>query len=281
MKQIEDLLRQLIGLDAASIGSALIAGVVRLRMKELGLTRVDDYHRVLQFSPREWNELVESVVVKETWFFRDHEPFSAFVRLVQSEWLPAHPAGALQVLSVPCASGEEPYSLAMALREAGLPPERFAIEGIDISCHALERAEHGVYRKRSFREQDIAFRDRYFREVEGGYLLDAAIREKVCFHPANLLGDDFTTRRAAYDFIFCRNLLIYFDRATHRRAFDRLNDLLAPAGALFVGPAEMPLAIENGFVSAELPMAFACRKPVPAGRIAGTGECTGTRSTAA
>src|ERR1017187_3519231 len=106
MRRIEQLLAKSIGVDAASIGSMSIQRAVRLRMRSLGLRRLEDYEAFLEESSTEWNELVESVIVTETWFFRDAEPFAAFVRLVVEEWLPAHPAAPVRVLSLPCASGE-------------------------------------------------------------------------------------------------------------------------------------------------------------------------------
>jgi len=260
MTQIESLLRKEIGLDAASIGSTLIHRAVRLRMKALGLKKPEEYGRLLKHSPAALEELIEAVVVTETWFFRDREPFAAFGRLVL-RWLSTHPVGTLRALSVPCASGEEPYSLAMALLDACVPPHRFVIDGVDISARALARAKHAVYGRNSFRAKDLAFRDRYFRHVKDGYALNSEVREGVRFHRGNVLGDDFLGDGAPYDFIFCRNLLIYFDRATQVRALERLHRLLAPEGVLFVGPAELPLVAGNGFVSANLPLAFACHKP--------------------
>ena len=101
MKQVEQSLREKIGLDASSIGSSLIQRTVRLRMKSLGLKHLDEYKDLLARSEFEWSELLESVVVTETWFFRDREPFAAFIRLVNEEWLPAHPTRPLRILSVP------------------------------------------------------------------------------------------------------------------------------------------------------------------------------------
>src|SRR5436190_14625947 len=154
MKLIESLLREKMGLDAASIGSGLIHRIVRLRMKTLGLKQVEEYRKLLASSRGEWNELVEGVVVTETWFFRDREPFGALVRQVLDAWLPAHPTAPLRLLSLPCSSGEEPYSVAMALLDAGVPNGRFQIDGADISGRALERARQGIYRKNSFRGED-------------------------------------------------------------------------------------------------------------------------------
>src|SRR5262245_28710111 len=111
MTRIEQRLREVMGLDANSIGFSTVERTIRLRMKARGLQRAEDYVALLDSSSSEWNELVESVVVSETWFFRDPESFNTLTRLVKEEWLPAHPTGTLRILSVPCSSGEEPYSL--------------------------------------------------------------------------------------------------------------------------------------------------------------------------
>ncbi len=259
MTHVEQYLRKTIGLDSASIGSSSIQRSVRLRMKSRGIRRLEDYVRLIATSPHERDELVESVVVTETWFFRDHEPFCAFVGVVFDEWLPAHPASQLRVLSIPCASGEEPYSLAIALLEAGLPRDRFDIEGVDLSARALARAQRAIFKKNSFRGQDLSFRDRHFRDTCDGYVLSLQVRECVHFHQANLLDDGFLAGRAVYDFIFCRNLLIYFDRLTQRKALEKIRRLLSPSGVFWVGAAEHPIVTELGFVSAQIPRAFACR----------------------
>lgn len=261
MNQVDDLLRQRIGLDAATVGSALIERTVRLRLKALGLPSMKAYVEHLESSPAEWEELVEAVVVTETWFFRDHEPFNAFVQLVQAHGQ-GEPDRPVRILSLPCSTGEEPYSLAMALLDAGLPRQRWQIEAVDLSARALVRARRAVYSRNSFRGKNLAFRDRHFRAVSDGYQLHPDIQSAVQFRRGNLLDDSPAALPAPYDFIFCRNLLIYFDRPTQRLALRKLHRFLADTGVLFVGPAEMPLASEHGFAPVGMPMAFACRKAV-------------------
>jgi chemotaxis protein methyltransferase WspC len=258
MSRIEKRLRETMGLDSASIGAGAIQRTVRLRMKSLGLKNADEYARVLDASPTEWNELLESVVVTETWFFRDQEPFTALARLVGEA--ARLTSGPLRLLSLPCSTGEEPYSLAMAVRDAGLPLERIQIDAADISARALARARLALYTRNSFRGKELGFRDRYFHQTKEGFALDPDIRVRVNFIEGNLLTSDFLSGKAGYDYIFCRNLLIYFDRPTQAKALAKLDRLLAPRGVLFVGPAEQPLAMEHGFVPANIPMAFACRK---------------------
>ena len=257
------MLRDRIGLDSASIGTALIQRTIRQRMRSLGLNEVKDYKSVLDGSKEEWNELVEAVVVPETWFFRDHEPFAALVRLMREEWLPSYPSGTARLLSLPCASGEEPYSIVMALRDAEIPPGRFRVDAVDLSARALAHAERGVYRRNSFRGKELGFRSRYFSTVEDGFLLSPWIRGCVRFHQGNLFSPEFPAGEGVYDFIFCRNLLIYFDPPTQVKALQRIERLLAPRGVLFVGPAEQTLLTDHGFVPAQIPLAFAGRKTRP------------------
>ncbi len=259
MTRIESLLRKAIGLDAASIGSSMIQRTVRLRMKQLGLSKIEDYERLVQSSSTALADLIEAVVVTETWFFRDREPFTAFAQMA-TQWLAQHSAGTLRALSIPCSSGEEPYSLAMALLDVPVLPHRFLVDGVDISQRALERARHAVYGRNSFRGKDLSFRERHFRHTRAGYVLNPIVRQCVHFHQENLLDEGFLANSPPYDFIFCRNLLIYFDRATQVLALEKLHHLLSADGVLFVGPAELPLVTGHGFVSAQLPMTFACRK---------------------
>jgi len=261
------MLREKIGLDAASIGSSLIERTVRLRMKHLNLRKGREYQELLSSSEGEWHEFLESVLVNETWFFRDSHPFTTLTRLILEEWLPTHPTGKVKILSLPCSSGEEPYSIGMALLDTGICPEKYQIDAVDISDRALARAERGIFRKNSFRGKQLGFRDRYFQVIREGYLLDPIIKNSVRFRAGNILSADFIPLQPAYDYIFCRNLLIYFDRPTQEKALRIIGKLLAADGMLFVGPAELPLALEQGFISAQIPMAFACHKdpnrPVP------------------
>ncbi len=262
MKKIQDLLRSSIGLHAATIGAPVVEHTIRSRMARIGLSCHDAYLELLRRSPSEWNNLVETLVVTETWFFREKKPFATLVRLVTDEWLGAHPDETLRLLSIPCASGEEPYSMAMALLDAGVPAARFQIDAVDISARALFFAQRGIFGRNSFRGGDLEFRNRHFAPTRGGYLLNPAVRRAVRFQRGNILAHDCLGDGRVYDFIFCRNLLIYFDKPTQSETLAKLNRLLAANGVLFTGAAELPLAVEYGFANLNAAGAFACRKPV-------------------
>lgn len=258
--RISNLLKQAIGMDAEIVGQSVIDHAVRARMTVCALKDRGEYWERLRHSAEELQLLVEEVVVPETWFFRDAEAYVALADFVLNHWAPANLTGVLNVLSAPCSTGEEPYSIAMALLDAGLPAPRFKIEAVDVSERALADARRAVYGRNAFRGRALDFRERHFRPVAGGQQLNAAVRERVRFEQANLIGDSFLPGAAIYDVIFCRNVLIYLDGATQERVIKAMDRLLTPNGIFFVGPAEAFLTRAGGFQSANYPSAFACRK---------------------
>lgn len=257
--RFEELLERTMGLKAASIGPSAIKRAIALRMSTCNLASEDSYWELLQRSREELQELIEAVVIPETWFFRDPQAFAAMTLMAAVQAPKASASRPLRLLSLPCSTGEEPYTMAMALLDAGLPADSFTIDAIDISARSLALARLGVYGRNSFRSQDLSFRDRHFRPAERSYRISDTVRAPVRFARGNMLDADFLAGAEAYDFIFCRNLLIYFDAPTQARAIAVLNRLLAPEGVLFIGHSETGLMPANGFVSARIPMAFAFR----------------------
>src|SRR5258708_1288543 len=121
----DSLLKNAMGLDTASIGSAAVERAVRLRMATLGLKQAHDYWQRLRGSTGELQELIEGVVVPETWFFRDREAFATLVCLVMEEWRPAPSGGGLRLINCPCSTGEGTQSLVMSLLDwRYFPPSR-------------------------------------------------------------------------------------------------------------------------------------------------------------
>jgi chemotaxis protein methyltransferase WspC len=144
----------------------------------------------------------------------------------------------------------------MALLDAGVPTERFHIDAIDVSERALAHARTGIYGRNSFRGRELQFRDRYFQETPAGCVLDPAVRRLVQFHRGNLLDETLLPCGRTYDAIFCRNLLIYFDAATQRRAILTLERMLASQGLFCVGPAETGLLVSHAFTHTRISLAF-------------------------
>lgn len=260
LDRIASVLKRDVGLEAAHLGPGALERVVRERKSVLGLADLASYWTVLSESPEERQALIEAIIVPETWFFRDRGAFDALVEVTVPEWRRDR-AGPMRLLSLPCSTGEEPYSIAMALLDAGVAASDFRIDAMDISERSLATARAALYRPNSFRGQALDFRSRYFDAQGELYRLRPVVTGCVRFSRANLL--DFEASCVApYDAVFCRNLLIYFDRATQDRALVILKRLLRPTGVLFLGPSEAGLALLHGWPSVPFPSAFAFRCPL-------------------
>lgn len=263
LQAIADKLKAAMGMDMATVGVSLIERVVRERMAALEMEDDGLYLSLLLTSSAELQALIELAVVPETWFFRDREAILAVARLA-TEKVSAQPAAILRILSLPCSTGEEPYSLAMALLDAGLTPGQFVIDAYDIRTRSLEIAAAGLYGRNSFRGQELAFRDRHFDVEQGQWRLHERIRSQVRFAPGNLLAPDFLRQAQPYDFIFCRNVLIYFERDVQRQVVQLLASVMKPDALIFVGPAEGGVLLGPTMESAGIALAFGFRKRVAA-----------------
>jgi chemotaxis protein methyltransferase WspC len=257
---IESLLEERIGLAADTVGPESIHRTVLRRTAALNLPGIGAYLECLHRHPDEWEALVEQVVVPETWFFRNPEAFVLLRQYLICEWLPANPNVQLRILSIPCSTGEEPYSIAITLKDTGLAQDRVRIDAVDISAQALKTARKGVYPAGSFRGKALAFRDAHFTPRNNGFQIHPSFQTGLRFLQANLLADDFLTHESPYDIIFCRNLLIYLGDRAKQRVVQAIKRLLAPSGLLFLGHAEQGPFRNDGFVWLPDTRAFACKR---------------------
>lgn len=258
LDSIKQLLQQSIGLHSRSIGDVSIERAIRQRMDFIQMSAADDYLALLQRDSSELKELIEEVVVPETWFFRNRSPFDALSDYISQ----AEDHGQqtpLRILSLPCSTGEEPYSIAMVLLEKGFSAEQFSIDALDVSQRALDKAQRAVYGRNSFREAYRDLRGKYFDEVDQGFRLKDDVRRCVRFSQANVITDNFTGSQQKYDVIFCRNLLIYFEHTTQAAVLKKLHGMLKTGGVICVGHAESSQVSPQLFKSLDIPMAFAFR----------------------
>jgi chemotaxis protein methyltransferase WspC len=169
--KIKEILNVRIGLHADSVGDSSIERAIGHRMHAIGITRMASYLERLSKDENEIDELVEEVVVPETWFFRNSIPFKTMVDCVQElRLIKKHRVhDILKILSIPCSTGEEPYSISMSLLDGGLKAGEFKIDAVDISKRALTKARRGIYGRHSFRENDLTFREKYFKRSRSGY----------------------------------------------------------------------------------------------------------------
>ncbi len=262
-KLIESLLKDKTGLHSASIGSELIKTNIKRRMEVCSIIDVSDYYALLNQSTDELQSLINETMVPETWFFRDDIPFNFLKSFIHNQWLVAEKKKKLRILNIPCATGEEPYSVAMTLLGCGMKPHQFSIDAVDINTWVLDYAKKGYYSQHSFRGNVIKQYQHYFKKVMKCYQLDDVVKNTVSFNYGNVVDNDFIKKSARYDIVFCRNLLIYFDDETKKKVVNHLGQLLIDHGVLFVGYADVSALMGQPFVPVSYPGAFAFYKQDP------------------
>jgi len=220
-----------------------------------------DYYYFLKYdaaSDAEWNRVMDVLTVPETYFWREMDQIHALVNHVIPQ-LAARPGGMpIRIWSVPCASGEEPLTIAMALDQQGWF-ERTTIElrAGDASLAALDRARAGKYRERSFRSLPPELRERYFRSCGDVWQVDPVLHRRVqAWRQINLmnLADAAVVARA--EVLFCRNVFIYFSEAGVRQVVQRFAEEMPTPGYLCVGASESLLRITDRFELEEMGGAF-------------------------
>ena len=261
--EIKELLRQSIGLNPDSLGKHLLQDAVHERMKKSGISNLANYALKVRTDPTELASLIDNVIVPESWFFRDGTPFYCLEKYA-NHWKTLGFNRKLRLLSIPCCTGEEPYSMAIWLQETGFE-SGFEILGVDISKKLLEKARDGIFGANSFREKKLPWNslpNKYFSKKEKYLHLSAQIKKLVSFQTVNLAEPSFLAGEAPFDVIFCRNVVIYLDENHRKKTLKRLGELLSPEGILYVGHTETRLASQNNFENwmTEFPAAFCKRK---------------------
>lgn len=248
LTDIEELLATRLGFDIETVGPRAVATMVTRAMEQAGFTEPATYGWVLRRDAEVWDHFVSHFVIPETWFFRDIVPFKLAADIVRSH-VQATSDRALRILSCPCSTGEEPYSLALSMLHAGAPAGSFSIDAVDVSRRALEFAERGVYHARSFRGESPLDHEPYFEcdDSDGMFRLNDAAKAFVRFQQGNIIEPDFLREEAPYDVVFCRNLLIYLHSGARLQAMSALRRLITDEGILVVGHAEAAFAREQGF----------------------------------
>jgi chemotaxis protein methyltransferase CheR len=221
-----------------------------------------DYYYLLkheEHGTQDWERLMDALSVQETYFWREIAQIDATVKELVPKWF-EKTSLPLRIWSAASASGEEPFTIAMALNEAGWSGHPIEIRGSDGSYSALEKARAAVYREKSFRALPPGLRDKYFSRVEGGWKLNEEITRRVTFARANLLAPEEIETLARAPIIFCRNVFIYFSPHAIRQTLAAFASRMPSQGHLFVGAAESLLKMTADFELREIGNAFVYRR---------------------
>ncbi len=248
-------------MDEDAVGKGAVSRAIQEAMREEGISDPHVYEKLFLSSQDVRQRFINDVVVGETWFFRDRGPFTSLARHAR-EIQNDLSLNVLKILSVPCASGEEPYSIVMTLFNAGMAPASFSVDGVDISTRALDSARRACYGSGSFRGNLGEEFAGFFEITPHGRLLSRHVIKQVTFHHANLLSPRSLAGQGPFSVIFCRNLLIYMTSGARREIFDRLDRLLLPGGVLFSGHTETIFWHQQGYIPLPWDRSFALTKPV-------------------
>lgn len=254
------LIEERTGLHYGIEDRTLLCEKLEPRVLERGFDSMLDYYYFLRYdagADAELAQLIEALVVNETYFFRERAALDLTVNLLMPELMRAGTRP--RVWCAACATGEEPYTLAMLLDGAGLL-DAVTIVASDISARALARAKEGTYFRRSLRALPPDVAGRWLIPIENGMRVDQRIARAVDFRRVNLVDDTQVAALGQFDVVLCRNVLIYFSDATIESAVATLSRALRPEGCLFVGASESLLRFESGLVCEERSGSFFYRK---------------------
>ena len=214
-------------------------------------------------------DLINQLTINETYFLREDYQFDSMLSTV----LPAVLAGRggrdrlggpVKILSLPCSTGEEPYSIALRLLEEWdqIAHVDVEIHGADIDSAVLDQARQAVYGDRSLQRVPKPWLEKYFTRIGAGrYQLDDAVRNAITLHHVNVCDTQAMHAFHDYDVVFCRNVLIYFDAVSSRRAAENLYGALRPGGYLFLGHSESMSRISPIFTPVRLQDGFVYQRP--------------------
>jgi chemotaxis protein methyltransferase CheR len=257
---LSGLIEERTGIHYDSEDRALLAEKLEPRALERGFDSLLDYYYFLRYDPgaeAELAQLVEALVVNETYFFRERAALEVAVDVFLPELIRAGLRP--RVWCAACATGEEPLTLAMLLDAAGML-DAVTLVASDISGRALAHAREGMYFRRSLRALPADAAGRWLVPVGNGMRVESRIAHAVDFRRVNLVDSAAVTALGQFDIVLCRNVLIYFSDATVESVVTALSRALRPHGRLIVGASESLLRFESGLICEERSGAFFYRK---------------------
>jgi len=251
-RQIVKLVMDTAGIVIGEKKRAFVQGRLGRRLRILGLSDFTEYCRLLE-KPDGGGErlnLINAITTNHTNFFREPHHFDYLAKTVLPALVEArgNGPGRLRIWSAGCSTGEEPYTIAMTLRGYQPPLADWDVKVLatDLDTNVVAHGAAGVYDTERLEAVPASYRKRYVTDQPGGRsAMNAELRSLIKFAPLNLLED--WPMSGPFDVIFCRNVVIYFDKPTQRRLFDRYAELLKPDGWLFVGHSESITSVTSRF----------------------------------
>jgi chemotaxis protein methyltransferase CheR len=249
---LRDQIYKRTGMWFADTSKYLLQKRLSPRARELNFDSFQKYFYFLQYDPRaesEFDQIYDLVTTNETYFFREPAQLTAFIEEIVPDILSKKPVKKVRVWSAGCSSGEEPYSIAILLQEAGwYERAAFEIFASDINQQVLQKARRGQYRESAFRSTEATLRDKYFvRAEDGSWKIKDEVRNRVSFGRLNLYDESRVSLLGHLDIIFCRNVIIYFDDSSKRVVVSNFYNRLIDGGYLLLGHSESLISLSTQF----------------------------------
>jgi len=251
-RQLRDEIYKRTGMFFADSSKYLVQKRLSPRARELSFDSFQKYFYFLQYDPRsdaEYDHIFDLITTNETYFFREPAQLTAFAEEIVPELLARKPVKKLRIWSAGCASGEEPYSIAILLQENGwFKQASIEIFGSDLNQQVLARARRGIYRENSFRSTSQILREKYFaRQPDGSWQISDEIRNRVSLGRMNIYDQARVSLLGSLDVVFCRNVIIYFDDASKRLVINNFYQRLVDGGYLLLGHSESLISLSTQF----------------------------------
>lgn len=267
--QIRTLVRDEFGFDFDAQNIVRLTDALAERSRQTRCRNLNEYLSLLNnvgAGRKELAELAKELTIAETYFFRHAEQLEVFRKAVLPEVLESR-GGLARVLCAGCASGEEPYSLAILAEQVAANPDQVLITGVDLDERLIQRAKEAKYSQWALRETPDRIRNAYFTRSGQVWSLVPRIRSRVSFRQLNLLDENRAFwRDSTYDIIFCRNVLIYFSAQARKLVIEKFHKALSPQGYLFLGHAETLRGITTEFSLEQHENAFFYRRRTSSAR---------------
>jgi chemotaxis protein methyltransferase CheR len=252
---LRDLIYNHCGLAFDEHSKYLLEKRLTNRLEHYQLRDFHEYYQFLMYDKnrdKELNTVIDILTINETYFFREAQQLKAFseeILPIVKEKKKEEGSRSLRIWSAGCSTGEEPYTLAILILQSGLLNERWDVEifASDISHRVLQAARKGEYRPSSFRCTDSYYLRKYFTPVDGKTRVNDDVRNLVNFGYLNLFDSDRISLLGEMDVIFCRNVIIYFDKEAKKKVIDNFKNHLRPGGYLLLGHSESLMNLSTAF----------------------------------
>ena len=255
LNKVRDFVFKETGIFFESKKDYYLVSRIAQRMNDTNCKNFKEYYHNLICGNKDGEALclIEELTVNETYFFRDFPQLKGFAEQVLPPYLEKKRLEndfSVKVWSAACSSGEEPYTLSIILQEVIEDFDLWdvRIHATDIDRRALRKARIGIYSDRSMKDTPLPYRAKYFERSADGWQVLPNVTQYVEFEQLNLIDRMAMRKRRGYDFIFCRNVLIYFNELSRKKVVSFLYDALLPGGYIFLGHSESVGRITAAFV---------------------------------